>query len=92
MPACAMEIRWVLTRNNISFLEKSYTESVLPILWLKLTEIRKTQVQILAFLLYGDNITNLDLLQSPDCVKMEIYEAERGKYSGAYIVALFQPL
>ena len=31
------------------------------------------------FLLYGDNITNLDLLQSPDCVKMEIYEAERGK-------------
>ena len=75
MPACAMEIRWVLTRNNISFLEKSYTESVLPILWLKLTEIRKTQ----AFLLYGDNITNLDLLQSPDCVKMEIYEAERGK-------------
>ena len=44
------------------------------------------------FLLYGDNITNLDLLQSPDCVKMEIYEAERGKYSGAYIVALFQPL
>ena len=50
-----------------------------------LTEIRKSQVQILAgsqFLLYGGH-----------CAKMHIYETERGEeyISGTYIVTLPQP-